>query len=60
MTISERCEKVEIGDDGGFQNETATNLANVAVWTVGNWSRSLSIEKAMEVSDCPKCGLFEI
>ena len=56
----ERCEKIEIGEYVGCHHETATNLANVVVWTVGNWSRTLSIEKTMEVSGCPECGLFEM
>ena len=55
----EHCKKVKIGDDGGCHHKTATKLAKVAVWTVGNWSRSLDIQKTMEVSCCPEYGLFE-
>ena len=57
--ICEHCEQVEIGDDGGRHHKTATKLAKVAVWTVGNWSRSLDIQKTMEVLCCPEYGLFE-
>ena len=56
----EHCEKVEIGDDGGCHHKTAINLANVAVWTVGNSPRPMDIQKTMEVSYCLECGLFEI
>ena len=45
----ERCEKVEICKNGSLHDDTATNLANVAVWTAGNWSRTLFIEQAIEV-----------
>ena len=37
-----------------------TYIANVAVWTAGNRSRTISIEKVIKVSGCPKCGLFEM
>ena len=51
---AERCGKVEIGEDGSCHDDIATNLANVAVWTADNWSRTLSTEKAMDVSGCPE------
>ena len=41
----EHCQTVEISVDGGWHHKTATNLANVAVWTVGNLSRSMDIQK---------------
>ena len=52
--------KVEIGEDGSWHDDIASNLAKVDVWTVGNWSRTLAIQKTIEVSGCPERGLFEM
>ena len=42
--------KVEIGDFVYYHHKTVTKLADVTVWTLGNWSRSWSAQKAIWTS----------